>query len=78
VAEVDGHDIPQILCAFRRAGSVQDRPALIVAHTVRGKGVPSLEGEASSNEPMKVKQAADALSSLGMSNKEITELLDGR
>jgi transketolase len=78
VAEVDGHDIPQILSAFRRAGSVQDRPALIVAHTVRGKGVPSLEGEASSNEPMKAKQAGDALSSLGMSNKEITELLDGR
>jgi len=78
VAEVDGNDIRQILAAFRRAASVQERPAMIVAHTVRGKGVSSLEGVASSDGPMSAKQAAEALSSLGMSNKEVTELLGER
>ncbi len=78
VCEIDGHDIPAILSAFRRAGSVQGRPALIVAHTVKGKGAPMLESSGRKIASLSKKQAAEALSALGTSHKEITELLDGR
>lgn len=43
VLEVDGHDIGQILDALDSANRVQDKPSIIVAHTVKGKGVPSFE-----------------------------------
>jgi len=41
--EVDGHDIAAILDAFDRARHVEDRPTVIVAHTVKGKGVSRFE-----------------------------------
>jgi len=77
VAEVDGHDIAQILSVLRRAGTVKNRPTLVVAHTVRGHGVPTLVDAASSRAPLSLAQAQDSLGSLGMSEKDITELLDG-
>ena len=76
VAEVDGHDIAQILSIFRRSGTVKNRPTLIVAHTVRAKGVPTL-ADVSCSAPLTLTQAAESLASLGASHKEITELLDG-
>ncbi len=45
VQEVDGHDIPAILAALRRAGEARERPAAIVARTVKGRGIPALEGK---------------------------------
>jgi transketolase len=43
VREIDGHDIPQILDALDEAEVVHDRPTLIVAHGVKGKGVSWME-----------------------------------
>ena len=43
VAEIDGHDFNQILGALRRADEVRDKPHVIIAHTIKGKGVPSFE-----------------------------------
>jgi transketolase len=48
VVEVDGHDIKTIvraLNAFKRKSS--DRPTLILANTVKGKGVSFMENQAS-------------------------------
>lgn len=42
VREIDGHAFPQILDAFRAAEGAK-RPLLIVAHTVKGKGVSFME-----------------------------------
>ena len=42
----DGHSIPQLLEAFDRARTVVGRPAIIIAHTVKGKGVSFMEGQA--------------------------------
>jgi transketolase len=78
VAEIDGHSISQILSAFRRAGMVHDRPAVILAYTVRGKGVPALENAPVSRTKLSDKEAAEALSALGTSHKEISELLHAR
>jgi transketolase len=46
VVEIDGHDINQILDAFERAGESQGRPTVVIAHTVKGKGVSFMENEA--------------------------------
>ena len=42
VIEIDGHDMAQVLAALERPAE-PGRPTAIVAHTVKGKGVPCLE-----------------------------------
>ncbi len=41
--EVDGHDHAAILAAFGAADAVADRPSVIIAHTVKGKGISFME-----------------------------------
>ncbi|HEU4370614.1 MAG TPA: transketolase [Methylomirabilota bacterium] len=43
VLEIDGHDLPQIDKALDQAEATRGRPSLIVAHTVKGKGVSFME-----------------------------------
>jgi transketolase len=43
VQEIDGHDFEQILKALDQAEATKGRPSFIVAHTVKGKGVPWME-----------------------------------
>jgi transketolase len=46
VIEVDGHDFTQILAAFEQAQRVKGQPTMIVAHTIKGKGVSFMENNA--------------------------------
>jgi transketolase len=46
VLEIDGHNIKQIAEALDEAGQVKGKPVMIVAHTVKSKGVPFAEGKA--------------------------------
>lgn len=41
--EIDGHDLAAIPEAFTAAAAVPDSPSIIVAHTVKGKGVSFME-----------------------------------
>lgn len=43
VFEVDGHDFSQLLDAFDKARRVKEKPAVIIAHTIKGKGVSFME-----------------------------------
>jgi transketolase len=43
VIEVDGHNIEQFVAAVGEAQSVNDKPSVIIAHTIPGKGVPEFE-----------------------------------
>jgi transketolase len=43
VIEVDGHDFSQLLDAYQKASQVKSRPAVIIAHTIKGKGVSFME-----------------------------------
>jgi transketolase len=43
VQEIDGHDFAQLGKAFEQAEATHGRPSFIVAHTVKGKGVPWME-----------------------------------
>jgi transketolase len=44
VVQIDGHDFVQILDAFAEAREVRGKPTIIVAETVKGKGVSFMEG----------------------------------
>lgn len=43
VLEIDGHDFKQILSAFEKAKKFKTGPTVIIAHTVKGKGVNFME-----------------------------------
>jgi len=66
VIEIDGHDFPQILDALSPERKVEGKPTMIVAHTIKGKGVSFMEnvcdwhGKAPNEE-----QARQALAELG-------------
>jgi transketolase len=46
VIEVDGHDIRQVVDALDKVDEVKGKPVMIIANTVKGKGVPFAEGKA--------------------------------
>jgi transketolase len=41
--DIDGHDFDQILSAYQEAENTKGKPAVIVAHTIKGKGVSFME-----------------------------------
>lgn len=43
VIEVDGHNIRQFIAAVDEAKAIYERPTVIIAHTIPGKGVPEIE-----------------------------------
>lgn len=45
VQEVDGHDFDEIILAVQNAKK-QDKPSMIIANTIKGKGVPFMENKA--------------------------------
>jgi len=60
VIEIDGHDFDQIFAALDMAKSTVDKPTMIVAKTIKGKGVSFMEnqagwhGNAPSDEHLKI------------------------
>ena len=46
VIEIDGHNYEEIIAALEKARSVKGKPTVIVAHTVKGKGVSFMENNA--------------------------------
>ena len=45
VLEINGHNMRQVLEALDTAGEIHNRPAVIVAHTTKGKGVSFMEND---------------------------------
>jgi transketolase len=43
VIQIDGHDMKQILDALDEAEKIKGKPTVILAYTIKGKGVPMLE-----------------------------------
>ena len=78
VAEIDGHNIPEILATFRRVNATHGRPSVIIAHTVKGKGVPYMENQPAWHGSVKLtrEQVEDGLKALGAGRAEIKEFLD--
>lgn len=66
VIEINGHNFYEIIDALEEADEVEEEPTMIIAHTVKGKGVPFMEGslafhgKAANDEQLKI-----ALEALG-------------
>ena len=43
--EIDGHDLSKLMDALDEAANVKGKPAVIIAHTVKGKGVSFIENK---------------------------------
>lgn len=78
VFDIDGHNIPEILSTLHLAASTKNRPSVLIAHTLKGKGVPYMEGSPAWHGSVKLsrQQSADALTALGCSDDEIKDFLD--
>jgi transketolase len=60
--KVDGHDLAQICSALDEAETVKGRPTVIIARTVKGKGVPFMEGQFQfHNAPISQQEWAEAM-----------------
>src|SRR3989338_7878973 len=44
--EIDGHHFPEIIAALDEADTVKGKPTVIIANTVKGKGISFMEGKA--------------------------------
>ncbi len=66
VIHVDGHDLEAIQAGFAEAKNTKGKPSVLIAKTVKGKGVSFMEGEASwhGTAPSK-EQTEQAISELG-------------
>jgi transketolase len=45
VVEADGHDLEELLEKFAEVKAIDNKPAIIIAHTVKGKGVSFVEAD---------------------------------
>jgi len=45
VFEVDGHDFKQLMDAYDKAQNIKWKPSIILAHTIKGKGVSFIENK---------------------------------
>ena len=43
--EIDGHDIGEIISSIEEAKKFKNKPTIIIAHTIKGKGVSYMEGK---------------------------------
>ena len=65
VVEIDGHDMRQIIDALESAKETKGKPCIVVAHTVKGKGVSYMEGKSAwHGKPPDEEQLAQALADL--------------
>ena len=63
--EIDGHDMAAIVQAMDEARATPGKPTIIVAHTVKGKGVSFMEGNYEwHSKPLTPELAAQALAEL--------------
>jgi len=78
VEEIDGHKPPEIFHALSTFLNNKDAPTLIIAHTIKGKGVSFMEGIPSWHGSVKLSQedCEQALKLVGGTQKEIKEILD--
>ena len=45
ILETDGHDTDALEGAFRQAKSLTGKPTVIIANTIKGKGISYMEGQ---------------------------------
>lgn len=73
VLEIDGHNMEEIVEAVEKAKTIFNKPSLIIAHTIPGKGVDFMEREFSwHGKPPNSEEAKEALNQLRTLGGKIT------
>jgi len=69
---IDGHHLPQVRTAFEQAARATDRPVMIIARTLKGKGVSFIEDKNGwHGKALKKDELKKALKELGPVNREL-------
>ncbi|MCT4604760.1 MAG: transketolase [Marinisporobacter sp.] len=69
VIEIDGHNFEEIIKAFDQADGIKNQPTMIIAKTIKGKGVSFMENQAGwHGSAPKDEEAEQALKELGGAN----------
>ena len=81
VIEIDGHDMQQIHDAFDEARSTKGKPSVIIANTIKGKGVSYMENQAgwhgvATKTREQLDQAIMELKVPGLDKAKVDALLD--
>ena len=78
VIEINGHDFQEIGDGFNRAKICKEKPTMIIAHTIKGKGVSYMEGSPAWHGSLELsdEDLAHALSELDLSEREIAEAIN--
>jgi transketolase len=62
----DGHSFPEVVAAYNQAMMVTDKPVMIIAHTIKGKGVSFIENQNGwHGKTLNQEELAQALPELG-------------
>ena len=76
VIEINGHNMKEILGAFKEARETKGKPSLIIAHTTKGRGVDFMEDVCGwHGKAPNLEQMWDALKQLGLDKKLPVEKL---
>lgn len=80
VLEIDGHDFAEIDAALAKAKLAKKKPTVIIAHTIKGKGVSYMEGIPKWHGSVKLRteELEQALRDLGVSAGDVPAYVDGR
>jgi transketolase len=80
VLEIDGHDFDDIEQAFKLARLEKNMPTIIIAHTIKGKGVSFMENLPLWHGSLKLsdEDIVKALEDLSATKEEILEVLNGK
>ena len=80
VLEIDGHNFDDIDKAFKLARLVKNMPTIIIAHTIKGKGVSFMENLPLWHGSLKLsdEDIVKALEDLSATEEEILEVLSGK
>src|SRR4051812_15619285 len=65
ICDLGGHDLADLLDAFRRADAIRDRPAVIFAYTIKARGLPTQGHPANHSALMSDEQWAQLAAELG-------------
>jgi transketolase len=78
VRRIDGHDFGAMRDAWRTLEQVHDRPKVIVADTIKGRGVSFMEGLACGDQTYHFHAGAPSLADYTAAVVELTARVDGR
>jgi pyruvate dehydrogenase E1 component len=65
IADLGGHDLADLLAAFRHSDEIRDRPAVIFAYTIKARGLPTQGHPANHSALMSAEQWAQLAEDLG-------------